>query len=160
MSENDFAFRLLPQFMSLSAHSFSELINSPQTKSGDLPLILNILQQYPDDPLVFTFYKTILNKYNLNRNQLNAICSQLLFVEQYAGRDGRLNQLLARKNFVKTWGEGDQSDGMKAFLKRFEKLADTVIKDAQAEVKRDIFNDTAGFQDGRDLIVEVGSTPN
>lgn len=145
----DFIFRLLPQLMSLSAVSLLEFIDTIETDKKDLELILEILRQYPDKLKSFDYYEKIISKFELHPDQIDEICSQIMFVSETRGREDRLLTLQERKVLINSWSpKADQNSGMKKFLKRFNPAMDTAIKDEQVLVSRDLFVDIATFQDG------------
>lgn len=144
----DFIFRLLPWLMSLSAISLLEFIDAIEIDEKDLELILEILRQYPDKLQAFDYYEKIICKFELHPDQIDEICSQIIFVSETRGREGRLSTLQERKALISTWSpKAEQYSGVKKFLKRFNPAIDTAIKDEQIVISRDLFVDTASFQD-------------
>ena len=151
----DFIFRLLPWLMSLSAISLLEFIDAIEIDEKDLELILEILRQYPDKLQAFDYYEKIICKFELHPDQIDEICSQIIFVSETKGREGRLLTLQGRKALISTWSpKAEQYSGMKKFLKRFNPAIDTAIKDEQVVISRDLFVDTASFQDDAKRFVE------
>ena len=85
----------------------------------------------------------------MHPDQIDEICSQIIFVSETRGREGRLSTLQERKVLISSWSsKADQNFDMKKFLKRFTPAIDTAIKDEQVLVSRELFVDMATFQDG------------
>jgi hypothetical protein len=148
LSYENFIFQLLPRLMNLSAVSVSEFLDSINANDEDLELCLKILRQYPDEPNAFANYKKIICRFELRRDQIDEICFQLIFVSETIGREGRLTALQSRKALIDSWAhEAEESSGIKKFLKRGIPAIETAIADEQASVSRNLFIDTAVYQD-------------
>lgn len=132
-----------------------EFVDAIKVDDKGLELILEILRQYPDDLNAFDYYEKIICKFELHPGQIDAICSQLIFVSETRGRKGGLLTFQDRKavlSFLSS--KADQYISMKKFLKRFNPAMDTAIKDEYVVVSRDLFVDTASFQDDARKFVE------
>lgn len=118
------------------------------------------MRQYPDNLKAFDYYEKIICKFELNPDQIDEICSQIIFVSETRGREGRLSTLQERKVLISSWSsKADQNSGMKKFLKRFNPAMDTAIKDEQVFVNRDLFVDMATFQDSVRQFEEASNRP-
>ena len=155
--DSNFVFPLLPRLMGLPASSLLGFIDSIGKDRTKFQLVLRILQQYSDNDFevlnesdrsdLFDCYKKIIFQCKLDKAQTDAICSQMTFVDQFRGREGRLEVLRKRQKVVNSWDVGQHANAAK-FLKKFNAFIDIAIRDEEAEVSHDLFVDTASFQDG------------
>ena len=146
--ESRFIFKLLPTFMSHSSVSMLQLIEQYiKGKKENLNLIMKILEQYYGDVSLYLHYKKIISISKLTKNEQLRICSQLLFVGEWHGRDGMLSQLEQRRELVNSWSSEDDGTNLKKFLKIFNEAIDTAIKDEKTKFSRDVFIEKAAFED-------------